>query len=80
MNGTIAKPVFRSNAPLSAQVSTPGSGTTPIAFPSPGSYELAKCADKILKGVPIPRSIFLSKSNRFPDSVAKHCPGPGKNN
>ncbi|KAI8913515.1 hypothetical protein EDD86DRAFT_200706 [Gorgonomyces haynaldii] len=75
---TIAKPPAPPEEPSSNQVSVPGSGMTPIAFPSPGTYELAKSCDAVQRSVPKTRSVFVSKSPRFQvSSREKTQVGPG---
>jgi hypothetical protein len=56
-------------------VAVPGSGFTPIAFPSPGQYNIAKGGDAILKHGAELRSIFQSKSSRFQKTI-QDTPGP----
>jgi hypothetical protein len=75
--GHIAQPPGPPAEPLSNQVAIPGSGFTPIAFPSPGDYNIAKSGDAVHKSQPCPRSIFLSKTNRFGDFSRSGNPGPG---
>ncbi|KAJ3311494.1 hypothetical protein HDV04_003981 [Boothiomyces sp. JEL0838] len=61
----IADPPPLPEEPLSNQVCIPGSGKTPIAFPSPGKYNIVRGADATHKSSPTTRSIFMSKSERF---------------
>ncbi|KAI8912880.1 hypothetical protein BC831DRAFT_490733 [Entophlyctis helioformis] len=75
--GTIAALPPRPSTPLSTQIAVPGSGMTPIAFPSPGRYEVARCTDSVHRTAPITSSIFVSKSPRFVGSVPPNRPGPG---
>jgi hypothetical protein len=49
---------------------------TPIAFPSPGRYDIQKCTDLLHKSGPKTKSIFQSKSERFKD-VGNDKLGPG---
>lgn len=80
------RPAHHPEEPISYQVAIPGSGMTPIAFPSPGisfvivgRYELAKAGDAVHKSAPMPRSVFVSKSSRFGKAGAQEIklPGPG---
>ena len=63
--GTIAHPPVPLAIPISHQIAIPGSGMTPIAFPSPGKYEIAKAGDKIKRNAPKTQSVFQSQSQRF---------------
>jgi hypothetical protein len=74
--GHIARPPPPPAEPTSNQVAIPGSGFTPLAFPSPGQYDIAKGGDAIHRKQPEPRSVFVSKSNRFSKLVNSDTPGP----
>ncbi|KAL2918370.1 O(6)-methylguanine-induced apoptosis 2 [Polyrhizophydium stewartii] len=50
---------------------------TPIAFPGPGRYDVARGADNMHRAGPVSRSNFLSKSPRFPNDPSSKLPGPG---
>ncbi|KAJ3323977.1 hypothetical protein HDV06_000953 [Boothiomyces sp. JEL0866] len=73
----ISDPPALPEEPLSNQVCIPGSGQTPIAFPSPGKYNIVRGADATHKSSPATRSIFMSKSERFAQPLNKEVPGPG---
>ncbi|KAJ3304165.1 hypothetical protein HDV03_003013 [Kappamyces sp. JEL0829] len=69
----IARAPKKPEEPLSNQTSVPGSGMTPIAFPSPGEYEIARGANAVQRAVPAPS---MGKSERFQKSLGA-TPGPG---
>ena len=67
------KPAF----PASIQSSIQGSGATPLAFPSPGRYNLAKGAEMMSQHRQAPAP-SLGKSKRFQkDTLEGPIPGPG---
>jgi hypothetical protein len=74
--GHIANPPPPPKIPPSYQVATPGSGATPIAFPSPGNYNVLESADAVHKKGPVTQSIFKSKTKRFQSIVSEKAPGP----
>ncbi|KAJ3274526.1 hypothetical protein HDV01_002654 [Terramyces sp. JEL0728] len=73
----LADPPALPDEPLANQVCVPGSGQTPIAFPSPGKYNIVRGADATLKSCQVTRCIFMSKSDRFGKPQNKDMPGPG---
>jgi hypothetical protein len=74
---TIAKPPAKPVFPASIQTSVPGSGATPIAFPSPGRYNLAKGAEMMSQHRQAPAP-SLGKSQRFVEMAFDALiPGPG---
>ena len=85
MTGSTFKTKINLEVPISHQVAVPGSGMTPVAFPSPGissliigQYELAKAGDSVHPRAPLTRSVFVSKSPRFPVSLeTKESKKPG---
>ncbi|KAJ2993814.1 hypothetical protein HDV02_002057 [Globomyces sp. JEL0801] len=75
--GSLAEIPDTPKEPSSNQTAIPGSGATPIAFPSPGCYNLARGSDAIHKTIPALNSIFQSKTTRFQYNETKSAPGPG---
>lgn len=70
----IAKEPPKPSTPGSTQVSIPGSGMTPIAFPSPGDYEIAYGTDTLHRSRPAPS---MSKATRFRGLRNYTTVGPG---
>jgi hypothetical protein len=78
--GHIAPSPIPPAEPLAHQVAVPGSGMTPIAFPSPGRYDIAN-ADVLFRPSTMAVSVFQSKSERFENLKDKYLlPGPGSYN
>jgi hypothetical protein len=73
--GCIAPLPIIPDEPACYQVAVPGSGMTALAFPSPGRYEVAKSGDALLKTSRANKSMFQSKTVRFPGSALVSCPG-----